>query len=127
MSAKRALLFYLIALGISIGGLMFMAVSVRAAEAPACATSEMRLNEAKKMGISPSEILVIDDIAFMNDYTKAIGLGIPDDSSPKQIILITFDTKAYVGLVEQNGCIRYEAAVPSKLHVEALKAATSGV
>lgn len=130
MTASRALLYYLIALGISIGGLLFVAAwpaNAQQAPAPACATLEMRLNEAKKMGIAPSEILVIDDVAFINDYTKAVGLGIPDGSSPKQIILITFDTKAYVGLVEPDGCVRYEAAIPSKLHIEALKAATSGV
>lgn len=56
MTASRALLYYLIALGISIGGLLFMAAwpaNAQQAPAPACATLEMRLNEAKKMGIAP--------------------------------------------------------------------------
>lgn len=126
MSAQRALIFCLLSLGLSIGGLLYMAVSARA-EAPSCTTTDMLIDQAKKMGIAQSEILLVDDVSFINDYTKAIGLGIPDDSSPKQILLVTFATKAYVGLVEQDGCVRYQAAIPSKLHTEALKAATSGV
>lgn len=125
MSARSALIFCLSLLGISIGGLLVL-TQVSKAQEQSCATVERRLNEAKQLGLAESEILVVDDIEFINDYTKVLGLGIPDDSAPKHL-LVTFGDQAYVGLVEQDGCIRYEVAVPINLHVRALKAATAGV
>lgn len=82
------------------------------------------------LGISIGGLLALTQASKAQEQscaTKVLGLGIPDDSAPKQILLVTFADKAYVGLVEQNGCIRYEVAVPINLHVRALKAATAGV
>ncbi len=128
MTIRIARLLAAIGVALSIGGLLYMAVSsAHAQQASACATLDMRLNEVKQLGIAQSEVLIITDVTFINDYTKASGLGIPEGSAPAKLLLVTFGAKAYVGLVEIDGCVRHEAAIPIGVHLKALKAATAGV
>lgn len=105
----------------------FVALSFPALSAPACVTIESNRAEAAKLGVPGENIVVVDDVEFMNAYSIALGLPIPDDSAPKFMMFVAIQGKVYIGLVEPDGCIRYSKVISLVKHSMAFKAATSGV
>jgi len=108
--------------------LAFVAFTAPAIAAPACATIQSNLKEAASIGIPAENIAIIDDVEFISAYLGELGLPIPDGSAPQHMMLIATGTGGvYVGLVEQDGCIKYAKVIPIMQHSMALKAATTGV
>ena len=105
----------------------FVAFSMPAVAAPVCATIESNRAEAATLGVPAENIVVVDDIMFINDYTKALGLPIPDDSQPQYMMFIALNGQVYIALVEPDGCIKYAKTIPLVKHSVAFKAATTGV
>ncbi len=113
---------------IAVLALMLLPFAANAQENPACqATVASNLKELTRLNITADKILVVDDIAFINDYTQAVGRPIPDGSAPVKIMLVEIGEQVYIGLVEPTGCILFQTRVTMDKHVMALKAATSGV
>ncbi len=113
---------------VAVLALMLLPFAANAQENPACpATVASNLKELTRLNITADKILVVDDIAFISDYTNAVGRPIPDGSAPIKIMLVEIGEQVYIGLVEANGCIRFQTRVALDKHVMALKAATSGV
>ena len=81
----------------------FVAFSMPAVAAPVCATIESNRAEAATLGVPAENIVVVDDIMFINDYTKALGLPIPDDSQSKSVrchyYILAVDVHYYFTLV----------------------------
>ncbi len=108
--------------------LMLLPFAANAQEGPECpATVASNLKELTRLNIPADKILVVEDVAFISDYTMAVGRPIPDGSAPVKIMLVEIGEQVYVGLVERNGCIIFQTRVALDKHVMALKAATSGV
>lgn len=77
-------------------------------------------------GITADNIFATEDVAFIDLYTKALGIGIPDDAAPVGLLLVRNGNRVLVSLVEQeNGyCVRYTAIVPLAAHNAAFVAAS---
>ena len=77
-------------------------------------------------GITAADIFATEDVSFVDLYTKALGIGIPDDAQPVGLLLVRNGDRVLVSLVEnQNGyCVRYTAVVPLAAHQAAFAAAS---
>lgn len=79
-------------------------------------------------GITAADIFATEDVTFVNLYTKALGIPIPDDAQPVGLLLVRNGDRVLVSLVEnenENGyCVRYTAVVPLAAHNAAFVAAS---
>lgn len=77
-------------------------------------------------GIERGDIFATEDVSFVDLYTKALGIGIPDDAQPVGLLLVRNGDRVLVSLVEnQDGyCVRYTAVVPLAAHNAAFAAAS---
>ena len=77
-------------------------------------------------GITAADIFATEDVSFVDLYTKALGIGIPDDAAPVGLLLVRNGDRVLVSLVEnENGyCVRYTAIVPLAAHNAAFVAAS---
>ena len=113
---------------IAVAGLILLAsLAPVHAQEKTCRTVADNLREATQLNVTADKITTVYDVEFISEFLKETRLGIPDGSAPKGIMLIEFGPKVYVGLIEQDGCILYQAAIDYGLYAMALKAATSGV
>lgn len=77
-------------------------------------------------GLTAADIFATEDVSFVDLYTKALGIGIPDDAQPVGLLLVRNGDRVLVSLVEnQDGyCVRYTAVVPLAAHNAAFAAAS---
>lgn len=77
-------------------------------------------------GITAADIFATEDVSFVDLYTKALGIPIPDGAAPVGLLLVRNGDRVLVSLVEQeNGyCVRYTAVVPLAAHNAAFAAAS---
>lgn len=77
-------------------------------------------------GITAADIFATEDVTFVNLYTKALGIPIPDGAQPVGLLLVRNGDRVLVSLVEnENGyCVRYTAIVPLAAHNAAFVAAS---
>lgn len=79
------------------------------------------------LGVTEDQIEIVEDVAFVNAYTRALGVGIPDGSEPKGILLVRGNGVFRFGLIEAAGCIRFHMTVPNAHHSLAYGIAKVGV
>lgn len=82
-------------------------------------------------GITAADIFATEDVSFVDLYTKALGVGIPDDAEPVGLLLVRNGDRVLVSLVERDSadagqgyCVRYTAIVPLAAHQAAFVAAS---
>lgn len=77
-------------------------------------------------GITAADIFATEDVTFVNLYTKALGIPIPDGAQPVGLLLVRNGERVLVSLVEsqQGYCVRYTAIVPLAAHNAAFVAAS---
>ena len=74
-------------------------------------------------GATVDDLFASADLSFVSRYTRHFG-GIPDDAEPVGIFIVSFQTVAFVAILEnRNGyCVRYATNVPIEHHIRALNA-----
>lgn len=82
-------------------------------------------------GITAADIFATEDVTFVDLYTKALGIGIPDGAQPVGLLLVRNGDRVLVSLVERDSadagqgyCVRYTAVVPLAAHQAAFAAAS---
>lgn len=77
-------------------------------------------------GITAADIFATEDVTFVNLYTKALGIPIPDGAQPVGLLLVRNGDRVLVSLVENESgyCVRYTAVVPLAAHQAAFAAAS---
>lgn len=92
-----------------------------------CAPVPLIESQLLAMGVTPDQIEIINDVGFINDYTRALGVGIPDGSEPSGILFVRGNDVVRFGLIEKAGCIRYHMTIPASRHLLAYGTAKAGV
>jgi hypothetical protein len=77
-------------------------------------------------GVDEDRIEVTEGAGFVNDYTRYLGVGIPDGSEPSGAIFIHLPNVVRFGIIETSGCVRYHMPVPTPRHVIAFAASRKG-
>lgn len=112
---------------LSLAALLALASPAYAQDASCPVTLEAAIAAAESAGIPATHIRVTDDIGYINDYFKALGVTIPDGSQPVKVIFVLTPPVAHVGIVEPNGCIVHHGRVSLKAHMNASALAAAGV
>lgn len=118
---------WLLALAIGVAASLGMVVTTITARAQECSLPVAGiLAAAEAQGIS-DRIEVIYDVAFINAYTKHLGMSIPDGSEPIGVIFVLGELPGgipvyRIGLIEPNGCIVHHGVLPAPRHLEAMRA-----
>lgn len=74
-----------------------------------------------EMHIAPDNVFVIKGTPEALKYLAEVGAPTPpSDSAPKGLFIVEGVAIAYVGLIEENDCVRYSMAVPLPFHAQAL-------
>lgn len=74
-----------------------------------------------ELHIAPDNIFVIAGSAEAATYLSEVGAPTPpSDSAPKGLFIVEGSSIAYVGIIEENDCVRYSMAVPLPFHAQAL-------
>ena len=96
------------------------------AQAGVCVPLEDVRDQLAVAGVDEDRIVVMEGADFVNDYTRHLGVGIPDGSEPSGAIFIIMDHVVRFGLIETSGCIRYHMPVPRLRHAIAFAASRKG-
>src|SRR5690606_18342638 len=101
-------------------------LAIAPAAASQCVPLPVIVAQIQAAGIEGGDIFATEDVSFVDLYTKALGIGIPDDAQPVGLLLVRNGDRVLVSLVEnQDGyCVRYTAVVPLAAHNAAFAAAS---
>jgi len=105
-------------------------LAIMLAIAPAAASQCVPLPvigaQIQAAGLTAADIFATEDVSFVDLYTKALGIPIPDGAQPVGLLLVRNGDRVLVSLVEnENGyCVRYTAIVPLAAHNAAFAAAS---
>jgi hypothetical protein len=81
-----------------------------------------------QLHVAPDNIFVIRGTPEALKYLSEVGAPTPPaDSAPKGLFIVEGVAVAYVGIIEENDCVRYSMAVPLPFHAQALAKVMKGV
>lgn len=101
-------------------------LAVAPAAASQCVPLPVIGAQIQAAGLAAADIFATEDVSFVDLYTKALGIPIPDDAAPVGLLLVRNGDRVLVSLAEnQDGyCVRYTAVVPLAAHNAAFAAAS---
>lgn len=104
--------------------------AIMLAVAPAAASQCVPLPsigaQIQAAGIPPDNVYASEDVAFVDLYTKALGVPLPDGAAPVGILFVINGNAVFVGLVENRDgyCVAYNMTIPLAAHKAAFFAAS---
>ena len=105
---------------------IFAALIFMAGFAPALAqectpVAQLQRHAIDELHVASTAVFSIEGLSEVAKYRDAVGAPMPPaDSAPKGLFVVEGTSIAYVGIIEQAGCVRYSLAVPLPVHFLAL-------
>lgn len=96
------------------------------AEPLECKPVETVKQELYAAGLEQGQIVVVDDIGITTGYLKVLGKP-PPDSKPVGLFFVAHENSVQVGIIEEEGCIKYHAVIPLRVHIQAWAMANRSV
>ncbi|TGT76165.1 hypothetical protein [Mesorhizobium sp. M2E.F.Ca.ET.166.01.1.1] len=87
----------------------------------------LKRHAVDELHVATDNVFVVKGHAEALKYMAEVGAeATPSDSSPKGLFVVEGVAIAYVGIIEENDCVRYSMAVPLPIHAQALAKVMKG-